>query len=60
MATTTGPGLATIPGVRQTHPRLVARAPTAQPIGWSQDDTLFVVLLLAAVVMCALVPLALL
>jgi hypothetical protein len=60
MATTTAPGIATVSAVRRTHPHLIARAQTARPVGWSQDDTLFVVLLLAAVMLCATVPLALL
>lgn len=56
MATTTGIS-------RRTHPRLIARRTNThvvQALGWTKDDTLFVVLLLAAVVLCATVPLALL
>lgn len=45
MATTTLPGM---------------RVETARPTATAVDDTLFVVLLVVAVVMCALVPLALL
>jgi hypothetical protein len=44
-----------------THPRLI---PVDQlrrhPEGWTDSDTLFVVLLFVAVAICALVPLALL
>ena len=51
-----------------THPRLIPRVRSTttnealmeQPIGWSSSDTLFVLLLVAAVTVCALVPLALL
>ena len=45
------------------HPRLIPRVrhtTIEQPIGWSSSDTLFVLLLIAAVTVCALVPLALL
>lgn len=40
-----------------THPRLVSRTP--QPAGWVKQDSLFVVLMLAAIFVCALVPLVL-
>lgn len=51
-----------------THPRLIPRirqtatdeATIDGPVGWSSSDTLFVLLLVAAVTICALVPLALL
>ena len=59
MATITAPTT----NVRQTHPRLIPVEQLRrriQPEGWSQSDTLFVLLLLAAVAVCALVPLALL
>jgi len=57
--------MATITGsnARQSHPRLIPVEQLrrrVQPRGWSESDTLFVLLLLAAVAVCALVPLALL
>lgn len=66
MATTTTPGIATATGTSnawQSHPRLITAQrlrERVQPLGWSKDDTLFVVLLFAAVVLCAIIPLALL
>lgn len=55
MATTTA-------GRPPTHPRLIPadRLRRAQPIGWSSSDSLFLLLLFAAVMVCAIVPLALL
>ena len=56
MATTTA-------GLPPTHPRLISadqlRA-RVQPVGWSPSDSLFLLLVFAAVAICALVPLALL
>lgn len=56
MATTTA-------GRPPTHPRLIPATELrarVQPVGWSQSDSLFLLLLFAAVALCALVPLALL
>ena len=52
-----------IAGRPPTHPRLISAEQLrarVQPAGWSQSDSLFLLLLFAAVAICALVPLALL
>jgi len=62
MATTTF-SASTKENVRQSHPRLIPverLRERVQPVGWTRTDTLFVLMLLAAVAVCAFVPFALL
>ena len=63
--TSPGTGITATPAAnaRQSHPRLIPvehLRERVQPTGWSQSDTLFVLLMFAAVAICAIVPLALL
>ena len=54
--------ITTSAGRPATHPRLIPaeHLRRQQPVGWSDSDTLFLLLLFAAVAVCALVPFALL